>query len=116
MLVGDNGIITQAQKAKENTELAQREEEKQKSELIGILEQETGEGYNTEKKVNTPKLASGMTPIKFTDPTNIEKGTVVETTNQDTEWYNYEEKKWANARTKDRKYVGMDTKICLQSK
>ena len=37
MLVGDNGIITLAQKAKENTELAQIEEEKQLNSLYGEL-------------------------------------------------------------------------------
>ena len=105
MLVGENGIITQAQKAKENTELAQAEEEKQMSELIGILEEATGGGYNTEKKVNAPRLTAGMTPIKFTEPTDSAKGTVVETTSEDAEWYEYgtEEgkKKWANAQTED---------------
>ena len=105
MIMGENGIITQAQKAKENTELAQAEEEKQMSELIGILEEATGGGYNTEKKVNAPRLTAGMTPIKFTDPTDSAKGTVVETTSEDAEWYEYgtEEgkKKWANAQTED---------------
>ena len=101
MLVGDNGIITQAQRAKENTELAQAEEEKQISELVGILEQETGGGYNTEKKVNAPRLTAGMTPIKFTEPSSTEKGTVVETTSEDADWYSYDEKKWANAQTED---------------
>ena len=101
MLVGDNGIITQAQRAKENTELAQAEEEKQISELVGILEQETGGGYNTEKKVNAPRLTAGMTPIKFTEPSSTEKGTVVETTSEDADWYDYEAKNWANAQTED---------------
>ena len=105
MIMGENGIITMAQQAKENTELAQAEEEKQMSELIGILEEATGGGYNTEKKVNAPRLTAGMTPIKFTEPTDSAKGTVVETTSEDAEWYEYgtEEgkKKWANAQTED---------------
>ena len=113
MLVGDNGIITQAQKAKENIELAQKEEEKQLEELANQLAQGIGEEYKKENKPNAPNLASGMTPIKFTDPTSTEKGTVVETNSEDSQWYNYNEKKWANARTEDRKHVGMDTKICL---
>ena len=116
MLVGENGIITGAQRAKQETDQAQKDELSGLSSLETAIEEALGNAYNKDKGVNVPKLTSGMTPIKFTDPTNIEKGTVVETTNQDTEWYNYEEKKWANARTKDRKYVGMDTKVCLQSK
>ena len=101
LVMGDNGIITMAQKAKENTELAQTEEEKQLSELVGILEQEAGGGYNTEKKVNAPRLTAGMTPIKFTEPSSTEKGTVVKTTSEDADWYSYDEKKWANAQTED---------------
>ena len=68
---------------------------------MGILEQETGGGYNTEKKVNAPRLTAGMTPIKFTEPSSTEKGTVVETTSEDADWYDYEAKNWANAQTED---------------
>ena len=82
MVVGDNGIIAMAQRAKENTETAYRQEEQQLSELVERLEQET-KGYNAEKKVNVPRLINGMTPIKFTDPTSSERGTVVETNSED---------------------------------
>ena len=116
MLVGENGIITQAQKAKRETDQAQKDELSGLSSLETAIEEALGNIYNEQKGVNAPKLVSGMTPIKFTNPTSIEKGTIVETNSEDTQWYNYEEKKWANARTKDRQYVGMDTKICLQSK
>jgi type IV pilus assembly protein PilA len=54
-------------------------------------------GYNSSKDVNEPKLAGGMTPIKW-------NGTKwVDTTENDSEWYNYTttDKKWANARTSD---------------
>ena len=101
MLVGDNGIITKAQQAKEDTEQAQKDELQGLSSLETAIEEALGNVYNEEKGVNKPKLASGMTPIKFTDPTDSEKGTVVETTSDDAEWYNYDEKRWANARTED---------------
>ena len=101
MLVGENGIITQARLAKEKTEQAQRDEEAGLSSLETAIQEALGNVYNEEKGVNAPKLTSGMTPIKFTDPTDSEKGTVVETTSEDTNWYNYEEKKWANAQTED---------------
>ena len=57
--------------------------------------------YNTAKKVNAPQLLSGMTPIKFTDPTSTKEGTVVTTNASDENWYNYSQKKWANAQTED---------------
>ena len=44
---------------------------------------------------------TGMSAIKFTDPTDSAEGTTVDTTSSDTEWYNYENKKWANAKTED---------------
>ena len=51
--------------------------------------------------VNSPELLTGMTSIKFTDPTDSVEGTVVKTTASDSSWYNYETKKWANAQTVD---------------
>lgn len=51
--------------------------------------------YNISRSVNQPKLASGMTPIKW-------NGTEwVNTTTDDIDWYDYNEKKWANAMTAD---------------
>ena len=101
MLVGENGIITQAQRAAQETEQAQRDEEAGLSSLETAIQEALGNVYNEEKGVNAPRLASGMTPIKFTDPTDSAKGTVVETTGDDANWYNYDEKKWANAQTED---------------
>jgi prepilin-type N-terminal cleavage/methylation domain-containing protein len=54
-------------------------------------------GYDSSRGVNEPKLATGMTPIKW-------NGTSwVDTTTSDSDWYNYNttDKKWANARTAD---------------
>ena len=45
MVVGDNGIITQAQRAKENTELARIEEEQQLNSLYEVLKNNE-EGIN----------------------------------------------------------------------
>ena len=71
------------------------------SSLETAIQEALGNVYNEEKGVNAPKLASGMTPIKFTNPTETEKGTVVETTSDDVDWYDYEAKNWANAQTED---------------
>ena len=92
MLVGENGIITQAQRAKQETEQAQRDEEAGLSSLETAIQEALGNVYNEEKGVNAPRLTSGMTPIKFTEPTDSEKGTVVTTNSEDTEWYDYEAK------------------------
>ena len=51
--------------------------------------------YNASKGVNTPKLGSGMTPIKWNG------SSWVETNGSDSEWYDYTSKKWANAKTSD---------------
>ena len=105
MLVGDNGIITKAQEAKKDTEQAQQDELQGLSNLETAIEEALGNVYDKEKEVNKPKLAQGMTPIKFTTPTDTEKGAVVETTSNDADWYEYgteeDTKKWANAITED---------------
>ena len=101
MLVGENGIITQAQRAAQQTRQAEKDEAAGLSNLETQIEEALGNVYNEGKGVNVPRLTTGMTPIKFTDPSNTEKGTVVQTNSEDTDWYNYEEKKWANAQTED---------------
>ena len=54
--------------------------------------------YNTIKGVNKPQLLSGMTPIKWVD------GVETTTTVDDTDWYDYSNKLWANAKTQDGSY------------
>ena len=58
--------------------------------------------YNEEQKVNAPVLKQGMTPVKFeVNEKDTSKMKTVETTTDDKEWYNYKNKKWANAKTED---------------
>jgi prepilin-type N-terminal cleavage/methylation domain-containing protein len=45
--------------------------------------------------LNSPRLVTGMSPIKWNGSTWID------TTSNDPEWYDYESKEWANARTAD---------------
>jgi len=54
--------------------------------------------YNLVKGVNSPVLAPGMTPIKWNGTTEIY------TTENDSDWYDYSAKKWANAKTADGSY------------
>ena len=51
--------------------------------------------YSEDKGVNTPSLGSGMTAIKWNGSSWIE------TTGSDSDWYDYANKKWANAKTSD---------------
>jgi len=53
------------------------------------------------KKVNSPELLTGMTPIKFTEPEEDKEGITEKTTYTDKNWYDYTTKKWANAQTED---------------
>lgn len=60
--------------------------------------------FNYYNGVNSPKILQGMTPIKFTEPTDTKEGTIETATVSDstsTDWYDYESKKWANAQTED---------------
>ena len=105
MLTGQNGIITQAQKAKEATEKAAKDEES----ALGSLEDYmiTDGNYNKEKGVNEPRILSGMTEVMFNLPEGSNKGTVMksgETGFDENNWYDYTSSKWANTVTEDGSY------------
>ena len=53
--------------------------------------------FSEEKGVNTPNLGEGMTAIEWDENAND----WVETEGSDPDWYDYENKKWANAKTSD---------------
>ena len=111
MVFSENGIIAKAREAAEKTNQATINEQEQMNELAEYMENMlNGIGGNTtpeeptlpsdgsyseEKGVNTPKLGSGMTPIKWNG------SSWVNTTGSDPEWYDYSAKKWANAKTSD---------------
>ena len=107
----DNGIIKKAQEVANKTKEAVQKEKDELNQLYNDLasalnnvpEEPTppeptlpSDGsYSKEKGVNTPKLGSGMTPIKWNG------SSWVNTTGSDKEWYDYTGKKWANAKTSD---------------
>ncbi len=101
MLTGDNGIITQAKKAKEKTEEAKIKEEQELENLLNRITSEvpSEEGYNESKSVNSPRTTTGMIPIKY-------NGTDwVVCSKEDPEWYSYDDtKKWANIMLSDGTY------------
>ena len=96
-LSGDNGILTKAKEAKEKTEQAQKDEEINLQEITDTMN--GVEGYNRNKKANSPKVITGMIPIKW------KNNTWVVCSQDDAEWYNYNDKKeWANVMLSDGTY------------
>ena len=105
--IGENGIFKRAGQAADAWENATKNEEKEMSGVADIIDNinagnnASSGNYDKEKKVNAPALKTGMTPIKFNEATASKKGEAVKTTKEDKDWYSYENKKWANAETKD---------------
>ena len=112
LVFSDNGIIKIAQEAANKMNQAQEDTlqglKNLANQLANITEGEnppkppeenlpSDGSYSEEKGVNTPKLGSGMIPIKWNGSTWIE------TTGDDKDWYDYttSAKKWANAKTSD---------------
>ena len=96
----NQGLFKNAKLAKEKAEKEQKKEtsllDQYESELNKYVENGRWDGT-----VNKPELMTGMSAIKFTEPTDSAEGTTVDTSSSDKEWYNYENKKWANAKTED---------------
>lgn len=99
VVLGDNGLIENAREAKRQTESKSAQELNDIEKLEANVAKQSG-AFNNEKGVNEPNLKTGMTPIYFelgSDDVYKEKVTTQDADN----WYNYKEKKWANAQTKD---------------
>ena len=100
MLTGENGILTQAQKAKNETEEATIEEENGITDYEDYISQYTNGGYVESKGVNAPVLKDNMELVTY----NEETGKWEE--NNSSSAYDYvagtgtednNESKWANA-------------------
>lgn len=97
---GEGGIVQQAQSAAEyyanDTKYTEESLSNVTAYLNGVLEGRPVEDPEPEEYVDSvlpaaPKLADGMTPVKYVSGTGW-----VQTTAEDEEWYNYAEQKWAN--------------------
>ena len=103
----NTGLFKNAQKAKDETQNAAENQAKILNEYEDELNKYVFDNKNKTDwtgKVNKPKLMTGMTAIKFNEPTGDEKakeGSTVKTTDTDAAWYDYDAKKWANAQTQD---------------
>ena len=95
-LTGENGILTRAQEAKEKTEQAQRDEEAQLADLEDYINGTiiSEEGYDEQTGVNKPNLKSGMIPVYYDEANKVWKK--ADENNKDNQWYDYDNKKWAN--------------------
>ena len=97
-MFGDNGLIKRAEEAKNMAEGALKNEEQEIANAVAYMNemlgdnQETDNSYVDNSIAVAPKLSDGMVPVKWDE----EKQKWVKTTKEDSEWYNYAEKKWAN--------------------
>ena len=97
----NTGIFQKAKDAKKASENAQKEEDKLISEYEKEIVKQDAEGI-WDGNVNKPDLMSGMMAIKFTEPTDSTEGKDEKVSDSSkNDWYNYSEKKWANAQTED---------------
>ena len=97
----NTGIFEKAKEAKQKSENAQKEEDRLISEYEKEIVKQDAEGI-WDGKVNIPDLMSGMMAIKFTEPTDSTEGKDEKVSDSSkNDWYNYSEKKWANAKTND---------------
>ena len=95
----NTGIFEKAKEAKQKSENAQKEEDRLISEYEKEIVKQDAEGI-WDGKVNKPDLMSGMSAIKFTEPTDSTEGKDEKVSDSSkNDWYNYSEKKWANAKT-----------------
>ena len=95
----NTGIFEKAKEAKQKSENAQKEEDRLISEYEKEIVKQDAEGI-WDGKVNKPDLMSGMSAIKFTEPTDSTEGKDEKVSDSNkNDWYNYSEKKWANAKT-----------------
>ena len=99
---GENGIIKQA----EETKTYYSNEEAYDKELIGKLDNEVKENFSPSNKyvdnelITSPKIAEGMIPVYWNG------NNWVKTTIEDSKWYNYSNKEWANVVLEDSTFNG----------
>ncbi len=97
----NTGIFGKAKEAKKKSDEASAKEQS----LLYEYEDELSKYTSNDRwdgKVNKPELMTGMTAIQFTEPTADTAGSVKTVSDSSkNDWYNYNERKWANATTED---------------
>ena len=104
MVLGDQGIFTKAQQAANSMHDAEVNTQVSFNMLTSEMEQ-TLAGTTIpdvqQEKPNPPEQIAGMTPIKFTEPTESQMGSYETTSWSDDTWYDYSQSKWANTKSED---------------
>ena len=97
----NTGLFGKAKEAKKKSDEASAKEQS----LLYEYEDELSKYTSNDRwdgKVNKPELMTGMTAIQFTEPTADTAGSVKTVSDSSkNDWYNYNERKWANATTED---------------
>lgn len=92
LVLGDNGIIGKAKEARDKYAQAV---ENEKKELLKAEDAIKGvEGFEYEYGVNKPKLKAGMIPVYYDTTNKVWKK--ADESNKNKQWYDYDNKKWAN--------------------
>ena len=103
MVLGDQGIFKKAQEGANSMHDAEINTQAGFNSITDEMDKIIA-GTNTQNPElrqdtpNAPEQIDGMTPIKFTEPTETEMGSVQETDWNDNTWYDYSQSKWANTK------------------
>ena len=106
MVLGDQGIFKKAQQGANSMHDAEVNTQASFNSITDEMDKII-QGSNTENPElrqdtpNAPEQIEGMTPIKFTEPTDSKMGSYEETNWSDDSWYDYSQKKWANTKSED---------------
>ncbi len=106
MVLGDQGIFKKAGESANSMHDAEINTQASFNSITDEIEQALQGSNNQNPELrqdipNAPEQIDGMTPIKFTEPTDSEMGTVQETNWEDDTWYDYSQSKWANTKSED---------------
>ena len=102
IVFNEGGIVNQAEKAKEHQANAEAED----YEKLGMLDNSIKEymngnkGYVDDELITSPKISDGMIPVYWNGSNWIK------TTIDDSKWYNYTNKEWANVVLSDATFNG----------
>ena len=106
MVLGDQGIFKKAQEGANSMYDAEVNTQASFNSITDEIEQAIQGNNNQNPELrqdtpNAPEQIEGMTPIKFTEPTDTEMGSYQETDWADDTWYDYSQSKWANTKSED---------------
>ena len=102
IVFNEGGIVNQAEKAKQHQANAELED----NEKLGMLDNSIKEymngntGYIDNELITSPKISKGMIPVYWNGSNWIK------TTTDDSKWYNYTNREWANVVLEDSTFNG----------